>query len=132
VAVEKRYYSRMLNGTVNAFVIDMSVACDQAYAASDIEGHDALNRVWLDYFEKYLGNMKGPELVKYLQGRQVWQREGDWLVFATIDEPCLAYTAQQGPGDAVALIALGVCYRYPAGGRNGWWRDVIQPRVRTL
>lgn len=132
MAVEKRYYSRVLNGTVNAFVVDMSAAYDQAYAAGDIEGHDALNRVWLDHFENYLRKMSAPDLVTYLQGRQVWQREGDWLVFATIDEPCLAYTAQLGPGDAVALIALGICYRYPTGGRSGWWRDVIQPRVTTL
>jgi hypothetical protein len=117
---------------VCAFVIDLAVAWDQADAARDSEGLDALRRLWLDHFEDYLGKMSAPKLVAYLQGRQLWQREGDWLVFATIDEPCLAYTAQKGPGDAVALIALGICYRYPAGGRNAWWRDVIQPRVRTL
>jgi hypothetical protein len=132
VAVVKRYYRHVLNGTVNAFLIDLAAAYDQAYAAGDIEGHDALHRVWLDHFESYLGKMSGPELIAYLQGRQVWQQEGDWIIFATIDEPCIAYTAQRGPGDNVTLIALGICYHYPAGGRTAWWRDVIQPRVRTL
>jgi hypothetical protein len=75
VAVVKRYYSRMLNGIVNAFIIDAAAAYDQAYAAGDIDGHDALHRLWLDHFESYLGKMSGPELVAYLRGRQVWQRE---------------------------------------------------------
>ena len=132
MAVEKRYYSRKLNDTVNAFIIDVHMAYEQAYAAGDMEGHDALHRLWLHHFEGYLGKMTAPELLAYLRGRQIWHREGDWIVFATIDEPCIAYTAQQGPGDAVTLIALGACYRYPAGGRDAWWRDVIQPRVRTL
>jgi hypothetical protein len=88
VAVVKRYYRHVLNGTVNAFLIDLAAAYDQAYAAGDIEGHDALHRVWLDHFESYLGKMSGPELIAYLQGRQVWQQEGDWIIFATIDEPC--------------------------------------------
>jgi hypothetical protein len=132
VTVEKRYYRRGLNGTVNAFIIDLAAAWDQAYAAGDSDGHDALRRLWLDHFEAYLGKMSAPALVAYLQGRQIWQREGVWIVFATIDEPCIAYTAQKGPGDAVTLIALGICYRYPPGGRAAWWRDVIQPRVRTL
>ena len=132
MAVEKRYYSRRLNGTVNAFIVDVHLAYEQAHAAGDTEGHDAINRVWLDHFENYLGKMSAPELVTYLQGRQVWQQEGEWIIFATIDEPCICYTAQRGPGEIVALIALGICYRYPVGGRAAWWRDVIQPRVRTL
>jgi hypothetical protein len=132
VTVEKRYYNKVLNGSVNAFIIDLSTAYDQAYAAKDNDGHDAIKRIWLDHFEGYLGKMTAPELVGYLQGRQIWRRAGEWIVFATIDEPCIAYTAQRGPGDAVTLIALGICYRYPSGGRDAWWRDVIQPRVRTL
>src|SRR5262249_53021591 len=108
------------------------MAYEQAYAAGDMEGHDALHRLWLHHFEGYLGKMTAPDLLAYLRGRQIWHREGDWIVFATIDEPCITYTAQQGPGDAITLIALGACYRYPAGGREAWWRDVIQPRVRTL
>jgi hypothetical protein len=132
VTVVKRYYSRALNGIVSAFIIDLDAAYNQAHAAGDSDGHDALHRLWLDHFEGHLGKMAATELIAYLQGRRVWHQEGDWIVFATIDEPCIAYTAQKGPGDAVTLIALGICYRYPSGGRDAWWRDVIQPRVRTL
>ena len=63
MTVEKRYYSRRLNGTVNAFVVDVHTAYEQAYAAGDSEGHDAINRLWLDHFENYLGKMSAPDLV---------------------------------------------------------------------
>jgi len=86
---------------------------------------------WLDFFEVNLP-AKGPDrLIEYLESRIVWRQDGDRPVFKTVDEPCIAYTAQVIPGTCVALVALGACYRYPNGGEEVWWQEVIGTEYGT-
>jgi hypothetical protein len=132
VSVTKRYYRGTINGAFQAFIIDVDVAYELAFDAGDEDGRDALHRIWLEYFEVHLGNMTAAKLIGFLETRQVWQQDGDWVVFKTVEEPCLAYTAQKDSNVSVTIIALGICYRYPQGGADSWWQQVIQPRVRSL
>jgi hypothetical protein len=104
----------------------------EAENAGDQEGCRALMRLWLEHFESFLGNMTGAKLVEWLETRQFWRQEEEWLVFKTVDVPCIAYTAQKMHSGEVTLIALGACYRYPHESEPEWWDAVICPRVRRL
>jgi hypothetical protein len=130
--VEKRYFAAVLNGEVHAFIIDVNNAHIDAERAGDRDGQSALTHLWLHHFDNLLGNMSGPELVEYLESRRRWHEHEGWIVLKTMDEPCIAYTAQKGESGDVTLIALGACYRYPNRSEDEWWRRVILPRLQRL
>jgi hypothetical protein len=132
VQVTTRYYQAVQKGAVQAFIIDMQQAHLAAGLNHDRQGQTALLRLWLEHFDGLLGTMTAPKLIEYLEARQVWRQEADWVVFKTIDEPCIAYTAQKSPEGSVTLIALAGCYRFPNGRESDWWNDAVLPRVRSL
>jgi hypothetical protein len=103
-----------------------------AIAANDQNGANRLRELWLDHFDVQLPAKGAADLIEYLETRQVWRQDGDWAVLKTVDEPCIAYTAQVDDLDSVILIALAACYRYPAGSEESWWTQVVRPRVRSL
>jgi hypothetical protein len=130
--VERRYFAAVLNGEVQAFIIDVNNAHIEAEQAGDRDGQNALTHLWLHHFDNLLGNMSGPELIKYLETRQRWHEHEGWTVLKTVDEPCIAYTAQNAALGGVILIALAACYRYPNGSEDAWWRRVVLPRLQRL
>lgn len=132
MTVSKRYFAATIDGLVHCFLVDVDDAHRDADRASDREGQTVLLRLWLEHFDNFLGNMAAAKLVDYLETRQIWRQHEEWRVLKTVDEPCIAYTAQKSESGNVTLIALGACYRYPNGSEDEWWRNVILPRLRRL
>jgi|SRR5215471_9971656 len=130
--VAKRYFAAGSTGDFQSFLTDVNNAHMEADRANDHDGKRALIHLWLEHFNNFLGNMAPPRLVDYLETRQIWRQHEEWLVLKTVDEPCIAYTAQKTTSGEVTLIALGACYRYPNGSEDEWWNAVILPRVRRL
>ena len=99
-------------------------------------GRDAdrerLRSLWLDYLEVRLPALGDEKLIDYLETRAVWREEGDWTVFRTMGEPCVAFTAFVATDRTVELIALAACDRLPGGSDNQWWQSVVRPRVWQL
>jgi hypothetical protein len=122
----------MHDGVAVGILYDLKEAFDSAARARDDDGADALRRIFFEHFQLDLGKRRAAELVDYLESRSVWREHEGWLIFKTIDQPCLAYAAQKSPQGAVTLTAIGVCYRYPNGREDTWWSDVIKPRVQRL
>jgi hypothetical protein len=132
VNVTATYFNGTQNGVVCGFIHDLAAAYDAAYSAKDEHAIDIIHHIWLEYFQERLLKMPASKLIQFLEDRQVWRECGEWSVFKTVDEPCIAYTAQKSSNGSVVLIALGICYRYPKGGEDTWWKNVIEPRVRGL
>lgn len=131
MAVRVEYY-RDLGPPPEAFAIDMAAAIRAATYKGDEAGARRLRELWLDHFDVELP-AKGPtRLFAYLKSRVVWRSEGERTVIKTVDQPCIAYTAELDQTHGIALIALGACYRYPASNEDGWWTNVIRPRLRKL
>jgi hypothetical protein len=130
--VEIRTYLGVHDGVVNAILIDVDEAHKRAGQLNDREGQTALLHLWLEHFDKYLGNMAAPNLLEYLETRQIWRCFEEWRVIKNPGEPCIAYTSQQNAAGDITLILLGICYRYPNGSEDQWWETVILPRVRRL
>ncbi len=124
------------NPGLGTFLDDVADAIEDALVAGDAAGSGQLRSLWLDRFDADLPALGAARLVDFLETRQVWREEADWMVIKTVDQPCIAYTAQvlgEAPSNpTVELIALGACYRYPAGSDAIWWQKVIRPRVRNL
>lgn len=126
------YYRRRGSSVEESFVIDVATAIERANAAGNRAGARRIRELWLDHFDVTLPAMGSANLIAYLESRSVWRNDGEWSVFKTVDEPCIAYTAQIGEDNQVTLVALGACYRYPSGSEENWWTQTIRPRVRTL
>ena len=89
--------------------------------------------LWVEYFDGLLHDLDAQSLIEYLEKRHVWRSFSDWPIYKTADVPCLAFTASVDDRDGkVILIALGLCYRYPADDAETWWQEVVLPRVRNL
>lgn len=93
---------------------------------------ERLRSLWLEYLEVQLPALGDEKLIEYLETRAVWREEGDWTVFRTMDEPCVAYTGSVLSDDTVELIALAACDRFPSGSDEQWWQNVVRPRVQQL
>jgi hypothetical protein len=131
VAVSIRYYSGVHRGEPQAFIIDVDHAWKAAHAANDDDGLKALRRLWLDHVEGDLAGMSAAALEEYLESRQIWRQEGEWLVVKTISVPCLTYVAQKSPSGDITLVLIAVCYQYPVN-EDEWWNEVVRPRVLAL
>ena len=125
-------YHGVHDGVVQAAMIDINEAHKRAGELGDREGQQAILRLWLEHFRDYLGNMPAPKLLDHLETRQVWRRHEDRKVIKNPDEPCIAYTGQTNAAGDITLTLVGACYRYPDGGEEAWWRNVILPRLRRL
>ena len=131
MSVRLHYYRRHGSGVLESFLDDLANAVDEALAAGDEHGAARLRELWLDHFEGQLPAKGAASLIAYLETRQVWRQDSDWVVLKTVDVPCIAYTAQVDEEDAITLIALAACYRYP-GKEEDWWTQVVLPRLRSL
>jgi hypothetical protein len=116
----------------DGFFWDIEDALEEARLAGDRRARDTLRRLWLDFIEVQLPAMGADKLIAFLESRQIWREDGAWLVLKTVDEPCISYTARVNANGSVTLIALGACYRYPQGNDEGWWLNVVRPRLRSL
>lgn len=132
--VEPQYYESTNAGgpAGDGFAKDVADAIDDAIAARDKAAPRRLRSLWFDYFEVDLPSLGAAKLIDYLESRQVWQVEGMWSVFKTVDVPCIAFAAQVSDAGSVTLMGLGACYRYPGGSEDAWWINVIRPRLRSL
>ena len=118
---------------VEGFLSDYTTAVRQARSAADEAGASRIMDLWVEYFDGMLHNLDGQGLIEYLESRRVWRSYSDWPIYKTADVPCLAFTASvDDRGGNVILIALGLCYRYPADSAETWWQEVILPRIRIL
>ena|ERR1051326_7838952 len=114
------------------FLPELYDARKLADAAGDREGWAAVKRLWLEYFVGRLGRMTTPQLSDYLKSIQPWMAHGEWTVFKTIDEPCVAFTAHMSADQELILICLGICYRFPEGSSVVWWNKIILPRLKSI
>jgi hypothetical protein len=132
--VETAYYE---NTSHASFYGDVLAALREAHDAEDTVNSEKVWDLWVKYFEDQLPAMGVRRLIDYLEGHRVWRYFGNDPVYKTVDTPCLAFTAvvndaEAGSDEKVTLIALGCCYKYPAGDEEGWWREVILPRLRSM
>jgi hypothetical protein len=118
------------NDQGQSFAGDALDALRAAYAANDVGGQTRIVGL-LDYFEEQLPSLGVRGLIAYLEGRRVWHYLGEDPVFETSDTPCMAFTALDGNGK-VTLLALACCYKYPADDEEGWWRETILRRLRSI
>jgi hypothetical protein len=132
MSVDIRYYAGGTTETFESFLTDVNNAHEEPQRASDPDGMRALTRLWLEYFDKFLGTMPVAALIEYLQGRQCWRQYEEWVVLKTTGEPCIVYAAQNTNPNGVTLVALGACYRYPNGTEDEWWNTIILPRLRRV
>jgi hypothetical protein len=115
------------------FHSDTLAALKAAAEAKDAENVERIWGLWQVYFEDRLPSAGLRQLVDWLEGQRVWRRYEGWPVFKTVGTPCLAFTASLDTNDEeMTLVALGICYKYPAGDEDLWWHDTILPRVRSL
>ncbi len=115
-----------------SYLSDLKSALDAATNVNDFLAARRLLFLHCDYLA-HLAAMGPADLIGYLEGRGVWREVGDWPVYKTAGQPCLAFTAQvSADGLAVDLIALGACYRYPVASDEAWWSETIMPRVQAL
>jgi len=118
---------------VEEFLSDYTTAIRQARSAGDEAGASRIMDLWVEYFDGVLHGLDAQSLIDYLEKRRVWRSYSDWPIYKTADVPCLAFTASVDDRDgAVILIALGLCYRYPAGNAETWWQEVVLPRIRNV
>lgn len=125
-------YYRSEGPPVEGFVIDIALAIKTASARGDEAAARKLRSLWLDYFHVELPAQGSDRLTAYLLNRAIWREDGEHTVIKTVDQPCIAYTAEVDETDDIILIALGACYRYPHGSEDAWWTQIIRPRLRRL
>lgn len=117
----------------NSFAKDLIQAGKDAQLANDLEASKRLRDLSFVYLYAQLPAKGANDLIDYLETRQVWHWDGERPVYKTVDEPCIAYTADiNDDGTEVTVTALAACYRYPSNDDEKWWTDVVLPRVRRI
>lgn len=114
-----------------SFMQDLDAALDQALQAGDKAGEDLLVDLWLTHLEARLGGMTAAALTDYLERVTPWRCDDKWPVFKTVDQPCLAFTCAR-TAEGADLLALAICYRYPGGSAETWWRVTVMPRLQAV
>lgn len=118
----RRFKKTGLGGFADDVVTEGRVA---GLAGRDAD-RERLRWLWLEYLEVQLPALGDKKLTDFLEARAVWREEGDWAVFRTVDEPCVAFTAFVASDGTVELIALAACDRFPGGSDEQWWQSVVR------
>ena len=116
---------------LGSFTGDLKVSLDEADVAGDEAGRDKLLRLWLEYLDHDLLEMRPSDLRRYIAGCSVWKSFGKDPVIKTADTPCVAFVCLFEPS-LITIIAIAACYRYGVRGSEGWWNDTVLPRLQTL
>ena len=117
---------------LGSFASDLRAAVDEADAAGDKAAVRKLRSFVLNYVEVKLATKSARQLEAYLAAINIWRETEYWNVYRVPDSPSICFAAKIGSDGTVLLMPVGVCYRYPENDPDVWWRDVIEPRVRSL
>ena len=112
------------------------LADDVASACGLLEGtsreHEArdLRRLWIETFESDVAAWSDGRAERSFGAAAAWRTEGACRVLRTPDLPTLAFALASKAG-RTTVVLLGGCCDF-AGSEEGWWTNVIRPRVLAL
>lgn len=131
MSVELTYFDGRSEGT-GAFIEDLKEAIDAAMTGGDAGAVQKLRSFLLDYFEVRLASKTARQLEDHLAKRKAWKETQYWNVYRVPDTPSVCFAVKIGTDRSIRLIPIGACYGYPGGDPEAWWRETIEPRVRSL
>lgn len=123
---------RFKKAGMGGFADDIAKEGKAAHLAGRPADREQIRSLWIDFLQTELPALGDAKLNDYLETRTVWRDEGDWTVYRTEGEPCIAFTALVQANGSVELIALAAIDRFPGGSEQQWWQSVVLPRVRQL